>query len=116
MPVNAVMNIKTTMTANGTATPFAGEQFETLERDSYVEAALLADTGATVNGQLAIGSQVLLPFSLLGILAVATPFRVPDDYTLGGYGLRNQKIFAKLQEAAAGTPVVRSSARITWLR
>jgi len=111
-----MMNVKTTMAANGTATPFAGEQFETLERDSFVELAILADTGATVNGTVSLGSNVILPLSLLGILAVATPFRQPDDYTLSGWGIRTNKIYTKLQEAAGGTPVVRSSAKITYVR
>lgn len=111
-----VMNTRTTMTANGTARPLNGLQFEILPYDSFVEFAILADTGATVNNTVFSGSDVLSQLSTTQILAVASPIIYPDHYVLNDVAGRSERLSIELQEAAAGTPVVRTSTRITRLR
>jgi len=111
-----VMNTRTTMTANGIARPLSGLQFEILPYDSFVEFAMLADTGATVNATAMSGSDILQQLGQLMILAVANPIIYPDHYVLNDVAGKGERLAIELQEAAAGTPIVRCSVRITRLR
>lgn len=104
------------MVANGISRPLSGLQFEILPYDSFVEFAVLADTGATVNNTVYSGSDVLAQLSLAQILAVASPFVWPDHYVLNDTAGRGERLSIELQEAAAGTPIVRCSVRITRVR
>lgn len=111
-----MMITRTTMTANGTARPLSGLQFEILPYDSFVEFAILADTGAVVNNTVYSGSDVLAQLSPTQILAVATPIVWPDHYVLNDVAGTGERLSVELQEAAAATPVVRVNVRITRLR
>lgn len=107
------MKVRTTMTANGEAFPLVGQQYETLDFDALVEFSILADTGATVRGTVYSGTDVLLQNSLVDILAVASPILYPDHYNLSDGAGAGEKLSVQLFEGAAGTPVVRTSVRIT---
>jgi hypothetical protein len=103
------------MTANGTAYPLQGSQYEFLSFDAYVEFAILADTGATVTGTVFSGSDVLMQSSPVDILAVASPILYPDHFTLSDAAGAGERLSVELVEGAAGTPVVRTAVRITPL-
>lgn len=108
-----LMNTRTTMTANGTSRPLQGLQFEILPYNSLVEFAILADTGATVNNTVYSGSDLLAQSSITQILAVASPIIYPDHYVLNDVAGWNERLSIELVEAAGGTPIVRTSTRIT---
>lgn len=108
-----LIKARTTMTANGTATPLSGNQYEFLPFDALVEFAILADTGATVNATVYSGSDVLMQNSNVDILAVASPIIYPDHYNLSDVAAAGERLNVVLQEAAAGTPIVRTTVRIT---
>jgi len=106
---------RNTMTANGLAFPLNGNQYEFLPFDAMVEFAILADTGATVNATVFSGSDVLMQNSQIDILAVASPILYPDHYSLNDVAAAGERLNVVLQEAAAGTPVVRTQVKITPL-
>lgn len=108
-----LIKTRTTMTANGSATPLTGSQYEYLPFNALVEFAILADTGATVLQTVFSGSDVLQQSSQADILAVASPILYPDHYSLNDIAGRGERINVQLQENAAGTPVVRCNVRIT---
>lgn len=110
MPVIAT---RTTMTANGQASPLQGDQYEYLPFNALVEFAILADTGASVRSTVYSGSDLLKAASQADILAVASPIIWPDHYTLNDIARRGERLGVTLQEFAAGTPVVRTQVRIT---
>lgn len=107
-----LIKVSTTMTANGTAFPLNGNQYEFLPFDAAVAFAILADTGATVNASVYSGSDVLLQNSLVDILAVASPIINPDHYNLSDVAAAGERLSVELSEMAAGTPVVRTSVMI----
>ena len=111
-----MMQQRTTMTASGIAYPLQGLQFEILPYDSFVEFAILADTGASVRNTVYSGSDLLSQSSLTQILAVASPIVYPDHYILNDAAGQSERLSVELQETAAGTPIVRTSVRITRLR
>lgn len=104
---------RTTMTANGSANPLVGDQYEYLPFNALVEFAVLADTGATVRATVYSGSDVLMQASQTDILAVASPIVYPDHYALNDIAGRGERLNVELQEAAAGTPIVRTQVRVT---
>lgn len=110
-----LIKTRTVMTANGRATPLTGNQYEYLPFDAVVEFAALVDTGGTVNGTIYSGSDVLMQNSQLDILAVASPIIHPDHYNLSDVASAGERLNIELQEAAAGTPIVRCAVRITPL-
>lgn len=104
---------RTTMTANGIAYPLQGSQYEILPYPSFVEFSILADTGATVRASVYSGSDLLMQSSLVNILAVASPIIWPDHYQVNDTAGRGERLSVELQEGAAGTPIVRTTVRIT---
>jgi len=102
----------TTMTANGTANPLSGSQYEFLPFDASVLFAVLADTGATVNASVFSGSDVLMQNSLVDILAVANPIIFPDHYNVQDVAAAGERLSVELAEMAGGTPDVRTSVMI----
>lgn len=111
-----MMQQRTTMTANGLAYPLQGLQFEILPYDSFVEFAVLADTGASVRNTVYSGSDLLSQSALTQILAVASPILKPDHYILNDVAGRGERLSVELLETAAGTPIVRTSVIITRLQ
>lgn len=110
-----LIKIATTMTANGTAYPLQGSQYEFLPFDALVEFAILADTGGVVSGTVFSGSDVLMQSSPVDILAVASPIIYPDHFALQDVAAAGERLSVELVEGAAATPVVRSVVRITPL-
>lgn len=108
-----LIKARTTMTANGSASPLSGNQYEFLPFDAMVEFAVLADTGATVEATIFSGSDVLMQNSVVDILAVASPILYPDHYSLNDVAGAGERLNVQLREAAAGTPVVRTQVKIS---
>lgn len=101
------------MAANGISYPLQGSQFEILPYPSFVEFSVLADTGATVRASIYSGSDLLMQSALVNILAVASPILYPDHFQVNDVAGRNERLSVELQEGAAGTPIVRTTVRIT---
>lgn len=104
---------RTTMTANGTATPLSGDTYEILPFPALCEFAVLGDAGATVRASVTSGTDVLQSNSQIDLLAVASPILYPDHYTLNDIANRGERLVVELTEMAAGTPIVRTQVRIT---
>lgn len=104
---------RTTMTANGTANPLQGDQYEYLPFNALCEFAVLADAAATVRGSVYSGSDILQQSSQLDVLAVASPILYPDHYSLNDIAPRGSRLNVELVEAAGGTPIVRTQVRVT---
>lgn len=110
MPIIAVRN---TLAANGQAFPLQGNQYEFLPFDAFVEFAILGDALAVVNASVFSGSDVLMQNAQIDVLAVANPIIYPDHYNLSDVAAAGERLGVTLQEAAAATPIVRTSVRIT---
>lgn len=108
-----LIKARTTMAANGEATPLAGNQYEYLPFDALVEFAVLVDTGGTVRATIFSGTDVLLQNSLVDVLAVASPILYPDHYSLSDGAAAGERLNVQLFEGAAGTPIVRTQVKIT---
>lgn len=108
-----LIKVSTTMTANGTANPLSGNQYEFLPFDAAVAFAVLADTGATVRASIYSGSDVLMQDSPVDILAVANPIINPDHYNLTDVAAAGERLSVELREMAGLTPVVRTNVMIT---
>lgn len=108
-----MIKARTTMTANGSALPLQGDQYEIMQWPGLVEFAILGDTGASVRGTVYSGSDLLLSSSLIDILAVASPIVYPDHYSLNDVAAPGERLSVQLLEMAAGTPIVRTQVRIT---
>lgn len=104
---------RTTMTANGTANPLVGDQYEYLPFNALCEFAILADTGATVRATVFSGSDLLQQSSQVDILAVASPILDPDHYSLKDIAGQGERLGVELMEMAAGTPIVRTQVKVT---
>lgn len=111
-----MMNARTTMAANGLSYPLQGLQFEILPYASFVQFAVLADTGASVRNTVYSGADLLSQSSLTQILAVASPIIQPDHYTLTDAANKGERLSVELLEVAGGTPIVRTSVILTRLR
>lgn len=109
------MKTRTTMTANGSATPLTGQQYEFLPFDALVEFAVLVDTGGSVTQTIYSGSDVLMQSALADILAVASPILYPDHYQVNDIAQAGERLNIELRETAAGTPIVRCGVRVTPL-
>lgn len=108
-----LIKARTTMTANGTAFPLQGDQFEILPYDAYVEFAVLVDTGGSVRSTVYSGSDLLAASALADILAVASPILYPDHYNLNDVAAASERLSVSLLETAAGTPIVRTQVKVT---
>lgn len=108
-----LIKINTTMTANGTAFPLQGNQYEFLPFDAYVEFAILGDAAAVVQASVFSGSDVLMQNTLIDDLAVANPIIYPDHFTLADVAAAGERLGVTLVETAGATPVVRTAVRIT---
>lgn len=106
---------RTVMTANGTAFPLAGSQFEYLPFPAIVEFAILGDTGSNVRATAFSGSDLLMQSSQIDILAVASPIIYPDHYALNDTAGRGERVGVELMEMAAGVPIVRTQVKLSQL-
>lgn len=108
-----ILNKRTTMAASGNAFPLVGDQYEYLPFNALVEFANLADAAAVVFGTIYSGSDLLMQSSQLNLLAVASPILWPDHYLLNDIARAGERLGIEYREGAAGTPIVRTSVRVT---
>jgi hypothetical protein len=99
--------------AGATVTPWTGSQYEYLPWNAHLSIALLADAGDTFNASVFSGSDVLLQDSPIDALAVATPIRNPDDYSLSDFAAAGERLGCNLTNTAVGAGDVRTSVIIT---
>jgi len=112
-----LISVRSSLGANGVATPLVGSQYERLPFDALVEFAVLADTGVIVDASIFSGTDVLMQNSQLDELAVATAIQYPEHYALQDVAADGEKLGMNLQETAGavGPGIVRTKVRITPL-
>jgi len=108
-----VMQIRTTMSANGTATPFAGQQYEYLPWDAYVEIAIQASAVNQVVATVFSGGDILMEEGPVQQGTSGVLPKYPDDFYLTDEALAGDRLSVRLREIASATPVVMTVARLT---
>lgn len=105
--------IRTTMTANGTATPLSGSQYEYLPFDALVEIAIQASAVNQVLATVYSGMDVLMEESAVQFGTSGAVPKYPDDFYLVDEALAGERLNIKLREIAGATPVVITVVRLT---
>lgn len=103
---------RTSMTANGTATPLTGDQFEYLPFDAYVEIGISADaTGvlATVYS----GSDLLQDEGPVQLGTINVQPKYPDDFNLTDYAAAGDRLSIKLRDTSGAVRTVMTTVKIT---
>lgn len=102
------------LAAGAEATPLTGSQYEYLPFDASIEAAVLADAGASIEATMYSGTDVLLENTIIDQLAVATPIKYPEDYDITDVAAAGERLGIRLRETtgAGGPYVVRVVLRI----
>jgi len=108
-----VIQTRTTMTANGTANPLSGSQYEFLPFNARVEIAMQASAVNVVVATVYSGSDVLMEEGQIQQGTSGTLPKYPDDFFLVDDALAGDRLSIRLRETAGGTPVVTCVIRIT---
>jgi len=103
------------MTANGTASPLSGSQYEFLPFDARVEIAIQASAVNVVVATVYSGSDVLQEEAAVQSGTTGVVPKYPDDFYLVDDALMGDRLRVLLRETAGGTPVVMTVVRITPL-
>lgn len=106
-------SVQTVMTANGSATPLSGFQYEILPFDALVEIAIQASAVSQVLATVYSGTDLLMEEGPVqqGTLGVSPKY--PDDFYLRDYALQGDRLKVRLREIAAATPTVMTAVMIT---
>jgi len=110
-----VMQFRTTMTANGTATPLSGSQYEYLPFDALVEIAMQASAVNQVVATVYSGMDVLMEEGQIQQGTSGVLPKYPDDFFLVDEALAGERLSVRLRETAGATPVVMTVVRLTPL-
>lgn len=110
-----VIQTRTTMTANGTATPLSGSQYEFLPFNARVEIAIQASAVNQVVATVYSGSDVLMEEGQVQQGTTGVLPKYPDDFFLVDDALAGDRLSIRLRETAGATPVVMAIVRITPL-
>jgi len=110
-----LITTRTTMTANGTATPLSGSQYEFLPFDALVEIAIQASAVNQVVATVYSGMDVLMEEGQVQQGSTGVMPKYPDDFYLVDQALAGDRLSIRLRETAAATPVVMCAVRITPL-
>lgn len=110
-----VITKQTVMTANGTAAPLSGTQYEFLPFDCRVEIAIQASAVSQVVATVYSGSDLLMEEGPVqqGTLGVIPKY--PDDFFLVDDALAGDRLSIRLREIAGATPTVMIAVRLTPL-
>lgn len=110
-----VMTARSVMTANGTATPLTGLQYEFLPFDARIEIALTASVVSQVVATVYSGSDVLMEEGPVAFATLGQQPKYPDDFMLVDDALAGDRLKILLREFAGGTPTVMTVVRVTPL-
>jgi hypothetical protein len=110
-----LINKQTVMTANGTATPLAGTQFEFLPYDARVEIAIQASAVSQVVATVYSGSDLLMEEGPVQVGTIGVMPKYPDDFFLVDDALAGDRLSVRLREITGATPTVMTAVRITAL-
>lgn len=105
---------QTSMATGTTATPLSGDQFEFLENNAHVEIGIVADV-ASVSATVTVGSDLLQSDGPVQQKATPPLVTYPDDFMLTDDALAGSRIVVLLRNANAGTALVGTKVRITWV-
>lgn len=110
-----LITTRTTMTANGTATPLSGSQYEFLPYDALVEIAVQASAVNQVVATVYSGTDLLQEEGQVQQGTTGVLPKYPDDFFLVDEALAGDRLSIRLRETAGATPVVMCAVRITPL-
>lgn len=108
-----VMTFRTVMTANGTATPLSGSQYEFLPFDARIEIAITASVVSQVVATVYSGTDLLMEEGPVSFGTLGQAPKYPDDFMLVDDALAGDRLKINLREFAGGTPTVMTVVRIT---
>ena len=108
-----VIQRQTVMTANGTATPLQGNQYEYLPFDALVEIAIQASAVSQVVATVYSGADLLMEEGPVQAGTLGVLPKYPDDYFLVDQALAGDRLSIRLRETAGATPTVMTVVRIT---
>lgn len=105
---------QTSMATGTTANPLANDQFEILENNAHLEIGIVADNSG-VTATVTVGSDLLVSDG--PVQQKATPPNVvyPDDFYITDDALAGSRIVILLRNSNAGTVLVGTKVRITWV-
>lgn len=108
-----IINIRTVLAANSTATPLAGSIYEFIQEPSLVEIGIAADaTGvlATINsGPDTVAEESPVSLKTINVVPV-----YPDDF-FSDQALPNDRLSVKLRDTTGAQRIVMTQVRITPL-
>ena len=110
-----VIQKQTVMTANGTAAPLSGTQYEFLPFDARVEIAISASAVSQVVATVYSGSDLLMEEGPVSQGTLGVPPKYPDEFFLVDDALAGDRLSIRLREIAGATPTVMTVVRITPL-
>lgn len=108
-----IINIRTALAANSTATPLAGSIYEFVQEPSLVEIGIAADANgvlATINS----GPDTVCEESPVSLKTINVVPVYPDDF-FSDQALPNDRLSIKLRDTSGAARVVMTQVRITPL-
>jgi hypothetical protein len=107
-----VIQVRTALGANSTATPLAGTQYEFLGFDAFVEFAMQADaTGVLATVQS--GTDVLQEESPVQLGTINVQPKYPDDFFLNDVAAAGERLKVALRDTSGVARTVMTVVRIT---
>lgn len=103
---------RTSLSANSTANPLSGDQFEYLPFDAYVEIGIASDA----NGVLATvysGSDLLQDEGPVALKTINVQPVYPEDFALTDYAAAGDRLNIKLRDTSGAARVVMTTVKIT---
>lgn len=103
---------RTVMTANGTAQPLAGEQYEYLPFDANVEIAISADANGVV-ATVYSGTDLLQKEGPVQLGTINVQPKYPDDFYLSDVAAAGEKLTIDLRDTSGAVRTVMTVVRLT---
>ncbi len=104
----------TSLAAGASASPVQGDQFEFVGRPAMLEFGIVAEATGVV-ATVYSGADLLCQESPVNIRAANTPPTYPDDFILQDVAGNGDRINVLLRNTSAGTIIVRTMIRVTYL-
>lgn len=105
---------QTSLAAGASATPLVGDQFEFVGRPALIEFGIVAE-GTGIVATVYSGADLLQQEGPVNIRAAGVPPTYPDDFVLQDIAGMGDRLSVQLRNTSAGTLIVRTTVRITYL-
>jgi hypothetical protein len=106
------LQFRTVMTANGTATPLSGSQYEYLPFPCVVEIGIAADATGVL-AFVASGTDILQEEGPTAVKAINIQPVYPDDFNLSDQAAPGDRLSIKLRDTSGVIRTVMTTVRIT---